>query len=73
MPSQSTVMLQYCSNVVELSLPTTTLNPGQLELAIQHMEKLQSLEIPWMDEIDPLLVICGRLRELTITDLTDFI
>jgi len=67
--SSLTTMLQYCSNVVELSLPTSTLNPDELEIAIQHMEKLQSLEIPWIDEIDPLLVICSRLKELTITDL----
>ena len=73
MPSKLTAMLQYCSNVVELSLPTSMLNPNQLEIAIQHMENLKSLKIPWTGEIHPLFVICSTVRELTITELADTI
>jgi len=73
MPSKLTAMFQYCSNVVELSLPTSMLNPDQLEIAIQHMDKLKSLKIPWTGEIHPLLVICSTVRELTITELADTI
>ena len=66
MPSMSA--LRYCTNLVELSLPKTELSPDELEMAIEPMEKLQSLCIPWTyDEIYPVFVICSRLKELTIT------
>ena len=64
-----TAMLHYCSNLVELSLPTIKLSPDQLKMAMQPMGKLQSLDIPWTSEIHPLLAICNRLKELTITKL----
>ena len=36
-------MLQYCSNVQHLSLPSTKLDPEQLRMTIHHMGCLQTL------------------------------
>ena len=61
-------MLQYCSNVQHLSLPSTKLDPDQLRMAIHHMGCLKTLEL-WVDDdsdIKQLLLNTGQLRELTI-------
>ena len=67
-PSKLPAFLQYCNDVVDLSLPLTTLSPGELKMIIAPMRRLQSLEIPWKsDKIDSLFVICSGLKELSIT------
>ena len=38
-------MLQYCSNVQHLSLPSRKLDPEQLRMTIHHMGCLQTLEL----------------------------
>ncbi|XP_065908136.1 uncharacterized protein [Dysidea avara] len=61
-------MLQYCSNVQHLSLPSTKLDPEQLRMAIHHMGCLQTLEV-WVDDgsdIKQLFLNTGQLREFTI-------
>ena len=59
-------MLEYCSNVIELSLPATKLTPEQLELVIQPMIHLQKLDV-WLEmyEIIQLLTL-KHLTELTV-------
>ncbi|XP_065907093.1 uncharacterized protein [Dysidea avara] len=63
-------MLQYCSNVQHLSLPSTKLDPEQLRMTIHHMGCLQTLELElWVDDdsdIKQLFLSTGHLRELTI-------
>ena len=64
-------MLQYCSNVQHLSLPSTKLDPKQLRMAIHHMGCLQTLEV-WVNgdsDIKQLLLNTGQLREFTIISL----
>lgn len=39
-PSKLTVMLSNSSNLVELSIPTSKLNPEQLQRVIRPMEKI---------------------------------
>ena len=65
-PSKLMPMLKYCNNLVELRLSTRRLSCDQLEEAIQSMGKLQTLDILWTSEIPPILLICNRLKELTI-------
>ena len=68
-PSKLVPMLQHCTNVIELSVPTSKLNCNQLEKVLKSMQKLQSLDIPWTSEVHPLLVLCCNyrgLKELTI-------
>ena len=45
-------MLQYCSNVQHLSLPSAKLNPGQLRIMMNHMTHLEILEIKVDEEGD---------------------
>ena len=63
-------MLQYCSNVQRLSLPSTKLGPEQLRKAIHHMECLQTLEFQLDDNNEAgykqLLFQSSDLRELTV-------
>jgi len=62
-------MLQHCNNVRHLSLLLpmgTVLYPGQLELAVQHMEDLKMLDISWEADMKPLLLTCSSLKELTL-------
>ena len=61
-------MLQYCSNVQHLSLPSTKLVPEQLRKAIHHMGCLQTLELKADNEcqIKQLLFETGQLREITL-------
>ncbi|XP_065914507.1 uncharacterized protein [Dysidea avara] len=67
-PSTLVEMLQYCSNVQHLSLPSTKLDPEQLRKSIHHMGCLQTLELKVDNERDikQLLLITGQLRELSI-------
>jgi len=60
-------MLQYCSNVQHLSIPSIKLDPDQLGNVIRNMRFLQSLELE-VDEKDTkqLLLNTGQLRVLTI-------
>ena len=44
-PSTLVEMLQYCSNVQHLSLPSTKLDPEQLQRIIHHMRYLQTVEV----------------------------
>ena len=66
-PSKLVKMLDYCNNVIELSLPTTKLNPDQLETVVQIMTHLQKLEV-WLEmhEIIQVLELVKNLTELTI-------
>ena len=60
-------ILRHCSNLVELRLSTKSkLSCDQLEKAIRSMGNLQVLNVLWTGGIGPLLVICNRLKELTI-------
>ena len=64
-PSTMVAMLQYCSNVQHLSLPSTVLDHEQLRKAIHHMANLQILEVEvdsW--KIKKLLINTSHLREL---------
>jgi len=59
-------MLRDCANLVELRLPTSKLNYDQLGKAMQPMWNLQVLDVQWTGKIHLLLVICNRLKELTV-------
>ena len=64
-------MLQYCSNVQHLSLPSTTLDSEQLKNIMHHMRYLQILELKVHkvddgSEVKQLLLYTGQLKELTI-------
>ena len=61
-------MLQYCSNVQHLSLPSTKLDPEQLKNTIHHMGHLQTLELKVdnYNAIRQLLLNACQLKELTI-------
>ena len=63
-------MLKYCCNIVQLSIPTTKLNIDQLGKVIEPMRSLKRLDVPWYydDDINPLLLISARLKELTIRE-----
>ena len=65
-PSKLIPMLQHCSNLVELHFSTSKLSCDRLGEVLQSMRKLQILDIQWTGEIPPLLVICNKLKELTI-------
>ena len=61
-------MLQYCSNVQHLSLPSTKLNREQLQKITNHMGCLQALELKVDDEsdIEHLFSNTSHLKEITI-------
>ncbi|XP_065906237.1 F-box and leucine-rich repeat protein 13-like [Dysidea avara] len=67
-PSRVVKMLQYCSNIERLSLPSNRLSPVQLRKIIHHMECLQILELKVDNSSDmkQLLLHTGHLKELTI-------
>ena len=60
----------YCSNVVELSLPTTKLLPNHVGFIMKNMKHLQKLDLKWGSlDIMQLLIKIGvhvTLKELTI-------
>ncbi|XP_065920040.1 uncharacterized protein [Dysidea avara] len=66
-PAKLLRMLEYCNNAVDLSLPTTKLNPEQLKTIVLCMRQLQKLDVLWDSNIKQLLelVVVG-LKELTI-------
>ena len=68
LPSTLIKMLQYCSNVQHLSLPSTKLDSTQVRNTIHHMEFLQTLElkVECNTHLIQLLHTTGQLRELTI-------
>jgi len=66
MPSKLTYLLLHCSNLVQLSIPTSQLSPDQLIKVMKSAERLQGLDIQWTNHICPLLEICSGLNELTI-------
>ena len=59
-------ILRHCNNLVELSIPTSTLDCNQLSKVMKNMEILRSLDILWTSEIHLLLQICNGLKELTV-------
>ena len=67
-PSTLVEMLQHCSNVQHLSLPSTKLDPEQLRNTVQYMRCLQTieLEVDWHTDIEQLILNTGQLMELTI-------
>jgi len=65
-PCKLTRLLQNCSNLVELCIPTRKFSPKQLEKIIQSMDKLQNLDVLWSSDISLLLMICDKLKKLTI-------
>ena len=70
--SKLTNMLEYCSNVIELSLPTTNLYPEQLGKTLLAMKHLQNLTIQWNTDIKHLLevVVGTNMQELMIVVAT---
>jgi len=76
LPSTLVEMLQYCSNVLHLSLPSTKLNNTQLRKTIHCMRCLQTLELMVGNDTDikQLLYDTNQLRELKIiSDYYDLI
>ena len=67
-PSTLVEMLQYCSNVQHLSLPSTKLDPEQLTSTIHHMKQLQTLELKMDNDSDikKLFLNTGQIKDLTI-------
>ena len=62
-------MLDYCSNVMELSLSTTKLGPDQLGKGLQRTKHIQKLDIQWGIDIGVLLELIGMdLKELTVRE-----
>ena len=60
-------MLEYCSNVVKLSLPTTKLDPEKLGKILLNMRHLHQLDVQWDIEIRHLLELPTlNLKELTV-------
>ena len=51
-PSTLVEMLQYCSSVQHLSLPSTKLDPGQLQRIIHQMRYLKTLEVKVYNDSD---------------------
>jgi len=71
-PSTLVGMLQYCSNVQHLRLPSTKLDPEQLRNIMHHMRCLLTLELK-VDvycDIKQLLLGSGQLKELTVHNFT---
>jgi len=66
-PSKLVKLLGYCSNVIELNLPTTKLDLEQLGKVVKLMTGLQKLDTKWDDNIKQLLELDNvDLKELTI-------
>jgi len=66
MPPVLFQMLSYCDNVTQLRLPpATTIDSKELAVAVEHMIRLEKLEVQLSSGIEPLLEI-GRLKELTV-------
>jgi len=66
-PSKLVQLLEYCSNVTELYLPTTKLNPQQLGKVVKLMTCLQKLDTRQDDDIKQLIELVNvDLKELTI-------
>ena len=68
LPSALVEMLKYCNNVQHLSLPSTKLDPEQLQKIIHHMGCLQTLEIKvdYDSDIKQLFSNTSHLKEITI-------
>ena len=66
-PSKLFKMLEYCGNVIELSLPTTKLDTDQIGTAVQLTAHIQKLDV-WLEmhEIVRVLELVKNLTELTI-------
>ena len=67
-PSTLVEMLQYCSNVQHLSLPSTKLDPEQLRNTVQYMRCLQTLELEVDNNchFEQLILSACQLKQLTI-------
>ena len=70
MPTKLIAMLKCCRNLVELRIPTSKLSTDQLGKAIEPMRNLESLDVLWYhgDDINPLISIGARLKELTVRE-----
>ena len=65
-PSVLYKMLSYCKNVTQLSLPSVTkVDSKMLRIAVQHMNRLEKLQVQLSTDIKPLFQI-GWLKELTV-------
>ena len=67
-PSKLVSMLKHCSHLIQLSIPTSSLSVVQLGKTIEPMRNLERLDVPWNGDINPLLLISARLKELTIRE-----
>ena len=65
-PPPLQTVIRNCHNVVELSLPRIKLDRVQVGNVIQHMQRLQKLDILWSLGLLRLLVISNQLKELTV-------
>ena len=67
-PSTPIVMLQYCSNVQHVSLPSTKLDPKQLQKITRHLGCLQTLEfkVDHDSDIEQLFSNTSHLKEIMI-------
>ena len=66
-PSALLKLTKYCNNVINLSIPTTKLDPEQVGQVVKHMDSLQRLDIQWDFDIKKLLSVTSKnLTELTI-------
>ena len=72
-PSKLLEMLQYCRNVQHLRLPSTKLNPEQLQEIIHNMKCLQSLELKvyHRSDLKQLISATSHLKEIAV--ITEFI
>jgi len=63
-------VFQYCSNVVQLSMPSAKLSFIQLKTAMRCMKNLQYLDVTWKSrkDVKSLLLVCANLKELTISE-----
>ena len=66
-PSKLPRILEHCSNVIQLSLPTTKLSSEQLGSAMQQLRNLQRLNIQWETNFKELLMLLdANIKEVTI-------
>ena len=68
-PSSLVKLLNYCSNVMMLKIPTTKLDHEQLKSVLDLMKCLQKLDIKWSFQVWHLLNLTGdhpNLKELTV-------
>ena len=68
-PSSLVNLLNYCSNVMVLNIPTTKLDHEQLKSVLDHMKHLHKLDIKWSYQIWHFLNLTNchpNLKYLTV-------